>query len=217
VPFGLTRKRFLCGLAIVLFAFCAFALGFVSCLHLKRPVSSEIREHQLLEAGDATPEVRAQVLTSLRAFQAGYVRRNPADVDSFMKELFPKDGQIILLGTEGSASEWARGYSEATNFIRRDWVIWGDLRLDVDHSLIWSSGDVAWLVTVGTVHSEGGERPIRFTAILTRDGDRWLFRQMNFQWDDTEPETADIFHPRTYLRLIHAALRRMGRTVGIHH
>jgi hypothetical protein len=217
VPFGLTRRRFLCALVIVAFAFCAFALGFVSCLHLKRPVSSEIRERQLLEAGDATPEVRAQVLTSLRAFQAGYVKRNPADVDSFMKELFPADGQILLLGTEGSASEWARDYSEATNFIRRDWVVWGDLRLNVDHSLIWSSGDVAWLVTVGTVHSEGGERPIRFTAILTRHGDRWLFRQMNFQWDDTEPETADIFHPSTYLRLTHAALHRMARTVGLHH
>jgi len=214
VTFEMTRKRSLAVLATILLALGIFALGFVSCLHLKQSAYSENRERQLLPAGDATPEARAGVLASLRAFQAGYVKRNPADIDSFMKELFPKDGHILILGTEGGSGEWVRGYPAATDFIRTDWQEWGDVRLNVDNPLIWSSGDVAWLATVGAVRSDGGGRPLRLTAVLMRDGDTWRFRQLHFQWDDSDPSAEDILRPKTYLRLFRAAIRRLAHTAG---
>lgn len=195
-------------LAIACLMFVGFAIGFVSCLRLRAVSSNALLERQLLRAGDATPEVRAGVLQSLRSFQDGYVRRDPANLDSFMNAVFPRDEDILILGTEAGASEWVRGYSGAASFIRRDWQQWGDFRFDVDHADVWSTGDVAWVATVGSVKSNMMERPIRFTAILTRNGNRWVFRQLQFQLDQVNPVATDVFKPHTYFRLVRLALNQ---------
>lgn len=200
--------------AAALLAMCGFAFGFFACLYSKSAPRPEFRERQLLQTGDAPPAVRAGVLASLRAFQEGYVRRDPGNLDSFMNRLFPRDGQILILGTEGGTAEWVRGYPAAAEFIRGDWRDWGDFRFDVDHSSICSSGDVAWIASIGSVNFNGMERPVRFSATLARNGDRWLFRQVQFQWDDQDPEASDLFHPRTYFRLARLALRRVEHDVG---
>ena len=210
MTYGLTRKWAFFVVAAALIALGGFGFGFVACLHLKSAVSNEIRQKQLLQAGNAPLAVRAQVLSSLRAFQAGYVNRDPRNVDSFMKELFPNDDQILVIGTEGGTSEWARGHLAATEFIRADWQEWGDFRFNVDNSILWSSGDVAWAASVGTVRFHEWERPVRFTAILTREGDTWRFRQLHFQWDDNGPEAKDVLRPITYRRLFRLALRRIS-------
>jgi len=204
----LTRKGVLLASAAALLAINGFAFGFFACLYSKSAPNSALRDQQLLQPGDAPAAVRAGVLVSLRAFQEGYVQRKPGNLDSFMTRLFPKDGQVLLLGTEGGTSEWVRGYPAAAQFILDDWRDWGDFRFDVDHSIICSSGDVAWVATVGSVNFKGSKRPLRFSATLTRSGDNWLFRQMQFQWDDQDPEAADVFHLRTYYRLARLAIRR---------
>jgi SnoaL-like domain len=210
VIFRLTRKRAIVISAVSLIGISAFAVGLISRLHLKSDYSDEIREHRLLQTGDAPPAVRAQVLTSLRAFQAGYVKRDPASLDAFINELFPKDGQILIMGTEGGGAEWARGYPAVSDFIRTDWREWGDFRFNVDDSIIWSSGDVAWVASIGSVHFRGLDRPLRLTAILTRDGERWRFRQLHFQWDENGPGADDVLRPSTYFRFLRSAIRHIA-------
>ena len=184
-----------------------YALGFIACVHSKSSTPNKIRARQLLPAGDAPPEVRTGVLESLRAFQDGYVRRDSNRLDQFIDRLFPKTSDVLVLGTEGGNAEWVRGDTAVAQFIKTDWQEWGDVRLNVDDSLIWSCGDTAWVASLGSVRFPSTERPIRFTAVLTRNNDYWQFRQIQFQWDDNEPGTTGLFKFRTWL----APIRRLVR------
>jgi hypothetical protein len=210
VTLGLTRKGVLSVLAAVLLMFGGFAFGFVSCLHMKSVASGDRRHRYLLQTGDAPAPVREEVLVALRAFQEGYTRRDPKDLDSFMHRLFPENSDILLLGTD--ADEWVRGYRPVAEFIRTDWLKWGDFRFAVDDSIIWSSGDVAWIASVGVVREQGVDRPLRFSAILTRNGNNWLFRQVHFQWDARDPSPSDVLRASTYLKLVKLVLRHIRGT-----
>ncbi len=167
-----------------------FAFGLLASRHLKRVVPDERRQAYLHRKGDALPAVREQVLVALRAFQNGYSRRDPKDLDSFMRRLFVEDDEILLLGTD--AGEWVRGYHEVGRFIANDWAKWGDFKFLVEDAIIWSSGNVAWVVSVGTVHGQRSDRPVRFSAILAPRGEEWVFRQLHFQWDEREPSPTDL-------------------------
>jgi SnoaL-like domain len=206
VRFGFNGRRLLTALTIVLLVLGAFIFGFVSSLHLKSFEPQDVRKQYLLPAGDAPAAIRAGVQAALREFQEGYVKRNPKELDSFMNRLFAKDDDVLLLGTD--SGEWTRGYSAVATFIKTDWLEWGDFRFAVDDSLVWSSGNVAWIASVGTVHEHGSDRPVRFSAILTRNGEAWLFRQVHFQWDDRDASSADLFHLTTHLRLAKWVLQR---------
>jgi hypothetical protein len=164
------------------------ASGFLIGWHLsRRPIGFGHPVHYLSHKGDAQEQVRAAVLTSLRAFQSGYSKRDPAIISSFMEQLFPKEGDILVLGTD--SGEWIEGYQRVRDFIANDWRYWGDVRLDVDNAMVSAEDDVAWLTTIGTVGSGSSPtRAIRFAAVLTRSDGRWLFRHIQFQWDDS-PET----------------------------
>lgn len=211
MTFGLIRKRVVWALAIALLILGAFIFGFVSCLNLKSTVSHDLRQQYLLQAGNAPLPVREGVLAALRDFQEGYVKRDPKELNSFMNRLFPKSDDVLLLGTD--ADEWVRGYPAVGDFIRADWVNWGDFRFAVNDSIVWSSGDVAWIASVGAVRENGSDRPLRFSAILTRNGSNWLFRQVHFQWDDRDPGLADLLHPGVQLKLFKLMLERVRSAV----
>jgi SnoaL-like domain len=157
--------------------------------------------------------VRAGVLVALTGFQEGYSRRDTKQLDSFMHRLFPESDDILLLGTD--AAEWIRGHHAVGEFIRSDWQYWGDFRFAVEDSLVWSSGDVAWTASVGTVHGQRSDRPVRFSAVLTRNGEAWLFRQVHFQWDDHDPSPSDLLRPSTHARLARLLWQYL-RTVWVH-
>ncbi len=209
-----THKRTAITLAVSLAVLAGFATGFVSCLDLKSTPTNESLKHQMLQAGNAPLAVRAGVLDSLRLFQKGYEKRDVRNLDSFMNHLFARDDDVLMIGVQSGTSEWARGYASAALFIQRDWQNWGDFRFDVDDSVVWSSGDVAWVASVGSVRSKDSEKPVRFTAVLTRDGDRWVFRQIHFQLDQTDPEKADVLNLHTYLHLARMALREITTEAG---
>lgn len=209
-----SHKRSVIALVVSLAVLAGFATGFVSCLDLKTTQTNDSLKQQMLQAGDAPLAVRVGVLNSLRAFQNGYEKRDVHELDPFMNDLFARDGDVLMIGTQSGTSEWGRGYASAAQFIQRDWQKWGDFRFDVDHSAIWSSGDVAWVASIGSVRSKEADRPIRFTAILTRDGNRWVFRQIQFQLDQSDPEKADVLNPRTYLHLARMALRKIATEAG---
>jgi hypothetical protein len=180
----LTRSRLvsaLIGLALV-------AGGFLMGWHLsRRPIGFGHPVNYLSHKGDAQGQVRAEVLASIRAFQSGYTKRDSEMLPAFMDQLFPKDRDILLLGTD--SGEWVEGYQRVGDFIAGDWRGWGDLRLDVDNAMVSADDDVAWVTTIGTVGSGSlPPRRIRFAAVLTQDKGRWLFRHIQFQWDD-RPES----------------------------
>ena len=207
--FGLTGKRIFSALAIALLLLGAFLFGFVSSHHLKGSISSDLRRQYQLQAGDAPASVRAGGLVALKDFQEGYVKRDPKELDAFMNRLFPRSDNVVLLGTD--AGEWVRGYSAVAKFIRADWLNWGDFRFAVDDSIICSSGDVAWIASVGVLHEHGVDRPLRFSAVLTRNGANWVFRQVHFQWDAPDPGVADLLRPRTQLKLFRWVFRYIRR------
>jgi hypothetical protein len=212
VTVRLSRNRILCALAVALVCVCgSFGFGFISSLHLKTSASSDLRHQYLLPAGDAPPSVRAGVVAALRVFQDGYRKRDPNSLDSFMSRLFSENDDVLLMGTD--ANEWVRGYRAVREFIKEDWLKWGDFRFAVDESIVWSSGDVAWIASMGVVQSLRSDRPVRFSAILVRNDRDWIFRKVHFQWDERDPRPSDIFRPRTYLTLVSKALRRIHESI----
>jgi hypothetical protein len=180
---------------VLVLAFIGLALatsGFVMGWHLsRRPIGPGYPTHYLDQKGDAPKQVRTAVLVSLRAFQSGYVKRDPAVLPAFMEQLFPKDQDILVLGTD--SGEWIEGYQRVGDFIANDWRYWGDVRLDVENAMISADNDVAWLTTLGTVSSGSSPpRVIRFTAVLTLSNGRWLFRHVQFQWDERMENLAEL-------------------------
>jgi hypothetical protein len=98
--------------------------GFLTGWHLsRRPIGLGIPTNYLSHKGDAEEHDRAAVLVSLRAFQSGYTKRDPATLPGFMEQLFPKDRAILVLGTD--SGEWIEGYQGARDFIANDWRYWG--------------------------------------------------------------------------------------------
>jgi hypothetical protein len=186
---GLTRSRLLVSLLIGI----ALATGsFLGGWHLsRRPIGFGHPVQVLGYKGDAQEPVRAEVLASIRAFQSGYTKRDPAILPTFMEQLFPKDQDILVLGTD--SGEWIEGYARVGDFIAGDWRGWGDVRLDVDNAMVSADNDVAWVTTMGTVGSGSlTTRAIRFAAVLTRSNGRWLFRHIQFQWDDRAETLAEL-------------------------
>jgi hypothetical protein len=175
-------KRVLSFLVAALLALAGIGVYFGFHLHRKASAQAELRSQYLRDPGNALPAVREGVVEELRGFQDGYIRRDPLTLDAFMSRHFENNDDILVLGA--GSSEWARGYSGVSNFIRADWADWGDLRFNVENPMVSSYGDVAWVATAGTVRFKLRDRPVRFSAILTRHGDKWLFRQMHFQYED---------------------------------
>src|SRR5271156_631614 len=180
---------------MLVFAFVGLVLatsGFVIGWHLsRRPIGSGHPRDYLDQKGDAQTQVRTAVLVSLKAFQSGYLKRDPAALPAFMEQLFPKDQDILVLGTD--SGEWIEGYQRVGDFIANDWRYWGDVRLDVENAMISADNDVAWLTTLGTV--SGGSSPprvIRFTAVLTLSNGRWLFRHVQFKGDERMETLAEL-------------------------
>ena len=119
---------------------------------------------------------------------------------AFMRRIIPAGKDCLVMGTE--PGEWIRGRERIEDFIRSDWKNWGDVRLDVDASEISSAGDVAWLATSGTVTSHRSPRSLRFTATLVREDERWMFRQIQFQWEENRHASLrELFWPSNLVRL----------------
>lgn len=193
------RKRLLTATAFAVISVAAFVIGFEACLHLKTAVPVSVLISYRSHKGDAPPQVRSEVLRTLQALQEGYTQRDPKNLDSFMHQLFPDTDDILLIGTD--TGEWIRGRSDVREFVKGDWQGWGDVRIAVDDSSISALGDVAWTATIGNVQSGRLIRPIRLTTVLTRIEDRWLFRELHFQYDDRDPALSDL--PRRGIHLIH--------------
>jgi SnoaL-like domain len=189
MPFPLRRPALITALAL-LSAISGFACGWIAKKHMRVSLPEEVRKQYLQQPGDAPLEVRSGVVLALRELQEGYRERDANGIDMFMSRLFAKNADVLILGTDGG--EWERGYSQAADFINSDWKYWGDVRFATDDAVISSSGNVAWISTVGDVNWKGTSRALRLSAVLVRSGDHWLFRELQFQWDENDLPLKDL-------------------------
>ena len=94
---------------------------------------------------------QAEIRALLQTFQDGYTLRDLTKVDAFM-ELFTADAEVI--GTNGikpGVDEWYIGRSNARVLVKGDWAEWGDLKVDIDGTSIYTRGDVGWVAASATV------------------------------------------------------------------
>lgn len=133
--------------------------------------------------GSATPEVRAAVISQLRAFQDGYTKRDTKQVGAFMDRLFSRDHPVIL-GT--LPTEIYVGYDEAAELVRTDWESWGNCRFRTDEAEVSAGGDVAWFAAVGMVTFDLSRflvLPLRLSGVMVNEHGEWKIRQAQFQFD----------------------------------
>jgi len=175
----------MCGAAIF-----GFVAGWLANSRLIFSNETIVEASVIAKHGDAPSATRADVMGAMEAFQAGYDRRDVQLLDGFMSRLFPREGEVLLLGTE--SNEWVRGYDDLKKLIRHDWVDWDSLRLDLNDCQVSSAGDVAWVATRGYVYAVDSKRPVRFSATLERVNGQWKFRQLQFQYEDRHAALRDF-------------------------
>lgn len=127
----------------------------------------------------------------LQDFQDGYIARDIARLDEFMKLFVPGD-EAELIGIGASArnqNEWFQGTERIREIIESDWRYWGDVKLEVNEAKITVMGDVAWLSTVGAI--------LQTDHIHTDEVTRFTLKQMKELVDD------ETLSPRA--RLVEAA------------
>jgi hypothetical protein len=133
--------------------------------------------------GSATPEVRAAVISQLRAFQNGYTRRDPTRVSAFMDRLFSRDHPVVLGPLPSGIFV---GYEAASKVIRHDWAFWGRYRFQTSEAQVSSAGNVAWFATVGSVTSDLSRflvLPLRLSGVMVNEKGAWKLRQAQLQYD----------------------------------
>ena len=104
-----------------------------------------------------------QVRQALQKLQDGYLKRNPASLDYYMKELFPSDGHVTIIGTSGllpEDTEWPRHSGGARKLLENDWRNWGDVYFNVAIAKIRVAGDVAWVESNGFVEKVMPDEPV---------------------------------------------------------
>ena len=100
-----------------------------------------------------------------------------------MGRLFSEDDTTIL-GT--MPREIYVGFDQAADLVRTDWQSWGDCLFDLENVHISSSGEVAWIATVGFVRFDLSRflvLPLRLSGVLVREDGIWRFQHLQFQFD----------------------------------
>jgi len=138
----------------------------------------------LYSKGSAPEEVRTEIVEQLHRFQEGYSQRDISRLEPFMAELF-SENNILILGT--MPQEILKNFERATVLVSSDWRTWGDCTFLMDNAHISTSGNVAWVSTIGYVKFDMSRflvLPLRFSAVMViQETDVWNFRYMHFHFD----------------------------------
>ncbi|MEA3461768.1 MAG: nuclear transport factor 2 family protein [Bacteroidota bacterium] len=137
----------------------------------------------LYDRGNASPELRAEIMQQLELFQKGYTDRDTSILESYMEQLFSK-GNILILGT--MPGEIYSGYVEAADLVSSDWLLWGDVTMHTESSNISVSDSVAWFSMIGHVVFDMTsllDLPLRVTGVMVQSDQGWKFQQLQFQFD----------------------------------
>ena len=133
--------------------------------------------------GNASEITRSAIIQQLNAFQDGYVKRDTSSLRPFMEQLFSRDN-VLVLGTQ--PFERRDSYERIKHFVFSDWRRFGDCRFLMNDAHISSSGNVAWVSTIGYVDLDISRfliLPLRLSGVMVKENDAWKFQYMQFQFD----------------------------------
>jgi hypothetical protein len=143
----------------------------------------DAKEEYIYSSGNAPENVRSEIIEQLHKFQDGYTRRNTDQLEPFMEGLFLQ-GNNLVLGT--MPDEIYIGQEEVSKLVFNDWNAWGDCTFLMDNAHISTSGNVAWISTIGYVQFDLSRflvLPLRLTAVMVKENPTWKFQYMQFQFD----------------------------------
>jgi hypothetical protein len=133
--------------------------------------------------GNAPDSTRAEIAQQLREFQDGYTHRDTSQVQPFMHDLFSQE-DILVLGT--MPHEILVGQDRVARLILSDWKAWGDCTFLMNSAHISTSGNVAWISTIGYVKFDMCRflvLPLRLSAVMVKEDLSWKFQYLQFQFD----------------------------------
>ena len=137
----------------------------------------------LYDHGNASGEVRSEILEQLEYFNEGYLLRDTSILEAYMDRLFSREN-ILILGT--MPAEIYSGYAGAADLVSSDWLYWGDVNMLVESSNISVRDSVAWFSMIGHVEFDMSsllDLPLRVTGLMVKEGKVWKFQQLQFQFD----------------------------------
>jgi hypothetical protein len=140
-------------------------------------------DESIYSSGTASDRVRSEIIEQLAKFQDGYIKRDTDQVESFMEQLFSQEN-ILVLGT--MPDEVFVGQKEVSKLIFSDWNAWGDCIFLMDKAHISTSGNVAWISTIGQVQFDLPRfltLPLRLSGVMVKEGLTWKFQSLQFQFD----------------------------------
>jgi hypothetical protein len=143
----------------------------------------EARDEHVYSPGNAPDSVRAEIVAQLHKFQAGYARRDTDQLEPFMEQLFSQEN-VLVLGT--MPAEILIDHEKVARLVRSDWRSWGDCTFLMDNAHISTSGNVAWISTIGYVKFDMSRflvLPLRLSAVMVKEDLAWKFQYMQFQFD----------------------------------
>jgi hypothetical protein len=143
----------------------------------------EAKDDYIFSYGNASDSTRTEIIEQLHKFQDGYTRRDTAQLDTFMEQLFSQ-GNILVLGT--MPNEILIGHKKVSRLVLSDWRSWGDCTFLMDNAHISASRDVAWIATIGYVRFDMSRflvLPLRLSAVMVKENLTWKFQYMQFQFD----------------------------------
>ena len=133
--------------------------------------------------GNASGDVRSEVLARLREFQEGYRKRDVSRTGDFVERIFSSDG-LLILGTQ--PREISIGTAEARELVSSDWRSWGDCTFDIEQTHVSAHGDTAWFASTGRVRFDLSRflvLPLRLSGVMVRDATGWRITFLQFQLD----------------------------------
>ena len=174
----------------------------------------------LYDQGNASAEIRAEILDQLDYFQKGYTERDTTIMESYMERLFSKEN-ILILGT--MPGEIYSGYVEAADLVSSDWLYWGDVTMLTESANISASDSVAWFSMIGHVVFDLTsmlDLPLRVSGVMVQGEHTWKFQQLQFQFDLNMgwvlyvTMLLSILLLASIVRLIFVIIRSSGKRTG---
>jgi len=143
----------------------------------------DAKDDYIFSNGNAPDSVRSEIMEQLHKFQDGYTHRDTAQLKSFMEQLFSQE-DILVLGT--MPNEILIGQDKVSQLVLSDWKSWGDCTFLMNNAHISTSGDVAWISTIGYVKFDMSRfltLPLRLSAVMVKENLAWKFQYLQFQFD----------------------------------
>jgi len=141
------------------------------------------KDASAVSMGNASENARSEIIQQLNAFQNGYVQRDTSHLEPFMEQLFSRDN-ILVLGTQ--PGERLSSFKRVKHLVYSDWKAFGDCRFLMNSAHVSTSGNVAWISTIGYVDLDISRfliLPLRLSAVMVKENDLWRFQYMQFQFD----------------------------------